>query len=485
MFVENERAAGAAPSHAASELSPSKGREERSDGRDWPDNENGNENASLRRVFFQTFGCQMNEHDTRRIEDQLERRGFARTADATTADLVVVNTCSVRELAVQKALSELGRLAEKKQSRAKIAVTGCAAQMAGDALLKKYKSIDLVLGPDNIYQVGDLVERVMGGERLVRAELDETAGFQFLSSSSAQGMAAFVTVQKGCDKNCSYCIVPRVRGREVSRPLAEIVHEVEGLVASGTREVTLLGQNIDAYRDPDNVRFDALLRAVGSVAGLARLRFTTSHPNDFALAAAQAMADLPAACEHLHLPAQSGSDAVLKRMYRGYTRERYLQKVAAIRALMPNMSLTTDLIVGFPGESEDDFQQTLSLVREAQFDMAFSFTYSVRPGTPAQPWPDDVATGEKKERLARLNAEIRAVALQRTQRFVGQTLEVLVEGPSRTDASVLCGRIRQNTTVNFKADAQPGDLVQVEITEAPNGFSLLGRLSDAPVSAAA
>ena len=440
-----------------------------------------------RSVYFQTFGCQMNEHDTSRLAEKLAARGFARVEDKESADLLVVNTCSVRELAVQKALSEVGRWREHKQERGqKIAVTGCVAQLQGAELLKKYKDIDLVLGPDNIYQAGDLVERVMQGERLVRAELDETAGFQFLSSTNegAGGVQAFVTVQKGCDKNCSYCIVPRVRGREVSRPLAEIVTEVTQLVERGVREVTLLGQNIDAYRDPDNARFDVLLRAVADIAGLSRLRFTTSHPNDFTLAMAQAMAEAPALCEHLHLPAQSGSDAVLKRMFRGYTRERYLQKIAAIRALMPDMSLTSDLIVGFPGESEDDFQKTLELVELAQFDAAFSFTYSIRPGTPAQAWKDDVAEHEKKARLARLNEVIRSMAKKRTERFVGRVVPVLVEGPSRLDASVLSGRIRQNTPVNFSGHALPGETVMVEITAAPNGFFLLGKRIEAQREAA-
>ena len=434
--------------------------------------------ATPRSVYFQTFGCQMNEHDTSRLAEKLAARGFVRVQDKESANLLVVNTCSVRELAVQKALSEVGRWREHKRERGlKIAVTGCVAQLQGEGLLKKYPDIDLVLGPDNIYQVGDLVERVMAGERLVRAELDETAGFQFLASEVGEhAVQAFVTVQKGCDKNCSYCIVPRVRGREVSRPLQEIVGEVEQLVARGVREVTLLGQNIDAYRDPANTRFDALLRAVAKVPELARLRFTTSHPNDFTLAMAQAMAESPSICEHLHLPAQSGSDNVLKRMYRGYTRDRYVQKIAAIRALMPDLSLTSDLIVGFPGESEADFQATLELVELAQFDAAFSFTYSIRPGTPAQAWADDVPEGEKKARLARLNEVIRLMARHRSQRFVGRVMEVLVEGPSRLDANVLCGRIRHNTPINFNGNARPGETVLVEVTAAPNGFFLMGRV---------
>lgn len=434
--------------------------------------------GASRTVYFQTFGCQMNEHDTSRLAEKLAARGFARVQDKESADLLVVNTCSVRELAVQKALSEVGRWREHKAERGqKIAVTGCVAQLQGDELLKKYKDIDLVIGPDNIYQAAELVERVMGGERLVRAELDETAGFQFLSSEgAADGVQAFVTVQKGCDKNCSYCIVPRVRGREVSRPLAEIVAEVTQLASRGVREVTLLGQNIDAYRDPDNTRFDMLLRAVAAVPELSRLRFTTSHPNDFTMAMAQAMADTPTICEHLHLPAQSGSDNVLKRMFRGYSRERYLQKIAAIRALMPDLSLTTDLIVGFPGETEEDFQATLELVELAQFDAAFSFTYSIRPGTPAQSWRDDVPETEKKSRLARLNDVIRLMAKKRTERFVGRVMPVLVEGPSRMDAKVLCGRIRHNTPINFTGHALRGETVLVEVTAAPNGFFLMGQI---------
>jgi tRNA-2-methylthio-N6-dimethylallyladenosine synthase len=263
----------------------------------------------------------------------------------------------------------------------------------------------------------------------------------------------------------------------VSRPLAEIVDEVRRLVASSAREVTLLGQNIDAYRDPTGHRFDTLLRQVAAVPALSRLRFTTGHPNDFTEAMAQAMADAPNICEHLHLPAQCGSDAILKGMYRGYTRARYLEKIAMVRKKIPDLTLTTDLIVGFPGESEEDFEQTLALVHEADFDSAFVFSYSVRPGTPAAPWPDSVPEADKRRRLLRLIEEVRVVALRRISRFVGRRMQVLVEGPSRTDSGVWTGRIRHNSVVNFVGQASPGELVMVDIERAQNGFSLWGRLA--------
>jgi tRNA-2-methylthio-N6-dimethylallyladenosine synthase len=435
-----------------------------------------------RKLYLHTFGCQMNEHDTERMTEILARRGFAVTDLPDEADLVIMNTCSVRELAVQKALSELGRLRVHKETRGtRIAVTGCVAQQEGASLLKKYKDIDLVLGPDNIYQLGELVDRVFQGERLTYAELDETAGFHFLTHDEDAGLrknqlAAFVTVQKGCDKKCSYCIVPRVRGAEVSRPLEEIVAEVEGLVARGIRDVTLLGQNIDAYRDPQNRKFDVLLRAVGAVVGIWRVRFTTSHPNDFSPAMAQAMAETQTVCEHLHLPAQSGSDGVLKRMYRGYSQKRYLEKIAMVRALIPDVRLTTDLIVGFPGETEEDFQETLKLVQEARFDGAFVFAYSVRPGTPAEPWPDDVPEATKRERLHRLNEAMRVMSIARAARFVGQALEVMVEGPSRTNPNVLTGRSRHNHIVLFTGEAEPGTLVHVRIDSEESGYWLKGTL---------
>ncbi len=440
---------------------------------------------ATRKLYMHTFGCQMNEHDTTRMSEILARKGFARTEDAEAADLVVVNTCSVREHAVQKALSELGRLRQHKHTRGtRIAVTGCVAQQEGDSLIKKYPEIDLVLGPDNIFQVGELVDRVFEGERLVYAELDETPGFQFLTTDAESGIrqrrvGAFVTVQKGCDKHCSYCIVPIVRGAEVSRPLEEVVAEVAGLVASGTRDVTLLGQNIDAYRDPQNRRFDTLLRAVGAIDGLLRLRFTTSHPNDFSPLMAQAMAEVPTICEHLHLPAQSGADGILKRMFRGYTRARYLEKIAMVRALIPDVRLTTDLIVGFPGETEEDFAQTLELVQLAQFDAAYVFAYSVRPKTPAAPWPDDVPEATKRERLHRLNDALGVLAVERAKRFVGRVQEVMVEGPSRTNAKILSARNRHNHVVLFDPNEQviePGSMVNVEITSEDTGYSLRAKL---------
>lgn len=436
--------------------------------------------AASKGVYFQTFGCQMNEHDTQRISDQLAVRGYSEVAEPKDADLIVVNTCSVRDHAVQKALSELGRLREHKTRDTKIVVAGCVAQMSGESLIRKYKDIDLVLGPDNVFQIGELVDRTRQGERIVAAELDESPGFQFLAAKGTRTkqVSAFVTVQKGCDKKCSYCIVPSVRGAEVSRPLEEIVVEVERLLAGGVKEVTLLGQNIDAYRDPNGRRFDAVLRTVGALPGLFRLRFTTGHPNDFTPAMAAAMAEVGTVCEHLHLPVQHGADGILKRMYRGYTKQRYLEKIAMVRALIPNLTLTTDLIVGFPGETEEDFQETLRIVEEAQFDQAYCFTYSVRPGTPAQDWGDSVPDEVKKERLQRLLEATRLMSKRRLDRHVGQVMEILTEGPSRLRPEVMTGRTRHNTVVNFEGDVPPGTLVMARMFETGSGFHLRGELVD-------
>lgn len=442
-----------------------------------------------KKLFIDTYGCQMNEHDSLRMGEQLRQQGFKTVSDPEQADLVLINTCSVRELAVQKAFSQIGRLRSAKERQGtKIAVTGCVAQLEGESLLRRFKEVDLVLGPDNIYQLSHLVERVFKGERLVKAELDESPSYQFLTSASAPSeaglrasqLSAFVTVQKGCDKNCSYCIVPSVRGREVSRSLGEILDEIKHLVSHGVVEMTLLGQNIDAYHDAQGHRFDTLLSQSAQVEGLKRLRFTTGHPNDFNEAMANAMASHPAICEHLHLPAQSGSDTVLKRMYRGYSRQRYLEKVAMVHSKIADMSLTTDLIVGFPGETEQDFEATLELVELAQFDSAFCYSYSVRPNTKAAPWVDDIPENIKRKRLNILIDAVKKMALKRAQRFIGRTMEVLVEGPSRTNPNTLTGRIRHNTVVNFegRGDIEPGDLVGVQMLSTTNGFSLWGQLED-------
>jgi len=438
-----------------------------------------------RQVYVETYGCQMNAHDSSKILELLNARGYEHTTHIEQADVVVINTCSVRELAVQKAYSQIGTLKDiKAQKNTKIVVTGCVAQLEGDQILKRFNNVDLVLGPDNIYQIGDLIERTYLNERLVRAELDESPGFQFLSSvptTKNNRISGFVTVQKGCDKNCSYCIVPQVRGREVSRPLEEITQEISNLVSSGIRDITLLGQNIDAYRDPKDRRFDVLLHEASQVKGLNRLRFTTGHPNDFNEKMANVMATSPTLCEHLHLPVQSGSDAVLKKMYRGYTRARYLEKINMVRDKIPDLAITSDLIVGFPGETEEDFEQTLDLVKLAGFDAAFCYSYSVRPDTKAQLlFKDTVTEKEKRIRLQKLIDLVRQTALARADRFVGRTMEVLVEGPSRLQPNHLTGRIRHNTVVNFAGHSpiKPGMLIPVKIERNINGFSLWGCVAD-------
>ena len=443
--------------------------------------------AEEKHIFIHNFGCQMNLHDARRMEEVLRPLGYTPTSRADEADLIVVNTCSVRDKVQAKVLTALGRYAQLKERnpRLVVGVAGCVAQQEGERLFKAAPCLDLILGPDHIAALPRLLEQVASGRsaQVGFVDVDDYTFLRAAPRAGGEGPTALVTIQKGCDNHCAYCIVPLVRGPEVSRPLDDVVGEVEDLVAAGVKEVTLIGQNVNSYRgdagrDGDFVR---LLRRVDAVPGLQRLRFTTSHPRDFSSSLSACFGELPRLCPWLHLPVQSGANPVLASMNRGYTREGYLRAVREVRQVRPDLSIGTDLIVGFPGERADDFQETLSLVEEIQFDYSFSFKYSVRPGTAAAQLLDDVPEEEKSRRLTALQACQDRITRGRLAARVGQRLEVLVEGWSRRGQPQLSGRTPGNQVVNFESrgDVATGMLVEVRITEA-GSHSLMGELQGAP-----
>lgn len=425
----------------------------------------------MAKLHLITYGCQMNEYDSERVAGLLAERQFELTDDAAEADLVLLNTCAIREKCEDKVYSRLGQLRALKarNPRLVVGVMGCMAQLHRAEIRERAPVVDLVFGSPAIARVGELVERV----RQTRAPVLETgeAPLVKITARPATGrrLTAFVTVMEGCDHHCSFCVVPTTRGRERSHPPEAIVAEVRQLAAEGCREVTLLGQTVNAYgRDlPEPTDLAALLARLSEVEGIARLRFTTSNPYNLTPSLVAAMRDLPRVCEALHLPLQSGSDRVLERMRRGYTRERYLELVAELREAVPALALSTDLIVGFPGETEEDFEATVDMVERVAYDSVFAFRYSPRPGTPAAELPDQVPLAEKARRNARLLEVADRVAAGRSARLLGRELEVLVEGPSRRDTAVLSGRTRCHRVVNFDGQgrASAGDLVAVRITE--------------------
>ncbi len=443
----------------------------------------------MRRVFIHTFGCQMNESDSARMLEALSREGWSAAAEAAEADLILVNTCAVRDKAEQKLYSALGRYRAAKRARgALLGVAGCVAQQEKDRLLERAPYVDFVVGPDNLSRLPALVRAAAAGEgpqvETGRMDADRYV-FPRADPALARAPTAFVTAMKGCDNVCSFCIVPYTRGREQSRPYGEVVAEVEGLVAAGVREVTLIGQNVNSYRG--GCGFAALLRRVAEVPGLARLRFTTSHPQDFGEDLARCFADLPVLCPHLHLPVQSGSDAVLSRMRRGYTAAEYEARVAVLREIAPGVALTSDVIAGFPGETEEDYAATLRLVERVRFDNLYSFVYSPRPHTAAALREEEwgrVPYAVQVERLERLQALQRAVSAEIMARAVGSEVEVLVEGPSH-DGARRCGHTPENRMVNFDGTAAAGALVRVRV-EGASPASLSGRqtavLSEPPAA---
>ncbi len=426
----------------------------------------------MRRYHVTTFGCQMNAHDSERIKGLLEELGLGEAVSQDEADVIVLNTCTIREKPDTKFAAYMGNAAALKRERPDlvIAVGGCYAEAQRDRLFSLYPDVDVAFGPGTIAHLGEwLGAGGHGVERAAWGIADERRFAAQLPMHRERSFQAWVQISMGCNSTCSYCIVPAVRGREVSRRPGEVLAEVTQLAQEGVRELTLLGQNVNSWgRDllPDiHTEFGELLRACDAVDGIERIRFTSPHPKDFRKPVIAAMAEATAVCEHAHLPLQSGSTPILKVMRRTYSQERYLKLVDELRAGIPDLALSTDIIVGFPGESEEDFQETLTVVETVRFDSAFTFVYSPRAGTDAAAMtqvPDEI----KRDRIERLVEVVQRIAGERNEERVGLVEEVLVEGPSRTDPSFLRGRTRRNTTVNFLGDACAGELVDVRIERA-------------------
>jgi tRNA-2-methylthio-N6-dimethylallyladenosine synthase len=423
----------------------------------------------VKRYHVTTFGCQMNEHDSERMKGMLESLGYTEAPDRSDADLILFNTCSIREKADNRLVGHLGeakRLKNEDPSRV-IGVGGCWAQSLKDEVFEQFPFVDVAFGPG---QVPKLAEFLTSDSITAQGFFEFESFTGHLPPKREREFQGWMQISVGCNCRCSYCIVPSTRGREVSRPAAELVEEARRLAGDGVRELTLLGQNVNSYgRDlPKDAKttFAELLAMIDSIDGVDRIRYTSPHPKDMREDVIRAHAELPSLCEHIHLPLQAGSSRILKAMRRTYNRERYMDRVALIREHVPDCALTTDIIVGFPGETEANFQETLEVAEEVGYDGAFTFIYSPRRETEAAEMPDQVPHDVKRDRMERLVEVIQRRATERAQRFVGRTMEVLVEGPSRTDPSKLRGRTRHNKTVNFHGTAAPGEMVEVEIASA-------------------
>jgi tRNA-2-methylthio-N6-dimethylallyladenosine synthase len=445
-----------------------------------------------KKLYIETFGCQMNEYDSAKMRDVLERsHGYQLTDDPEAADLLLINTCSIREKAQEKVFSQLGRWRPLKAKRpgVKIGVGGCVASQEGEALQARAPFVDLVFGPQTLHRLPQLLEESEASQRPVMdISFPEVEKFDALPEPRAEGPKAYVSVMEGCSKYCTFCVVPYTRGEEISRPVEDVVREITALAAQGVREVNLLGQNVNAYRgemeDGEIADFALLLYYVAAIDGIDRIRYTTSHPVEMTDALVDAYREIPKLVSHLHLPVQSGSDRILKLMKRGHGRDDYIDLVRRLREARPDLSLSSDFIVGFPGETEADFEQTMELIERLGFDHSFSFIYSARPGTPAAEMADDVGLEAKKARLARLQQRIAAMAAEISAGMVGTVQRVLVEGVARKDFAQLCGRTENNRVVNFDGPPQLiGRFAEVVIAEAlPN--SLRGRLADSADPAA-
>jgi tRNA-2-methylthio-N6-dimethylallyladenosine synthase len=423
----------------------------------------------VKRYHVTTFGCQMNEHDSERMKGMLEALGYEQAPTRDEADLILFNTCSIRETADSRFIGNLGeakRLKTENPDRV-VGVGGCWAQSVKDEVFERFPFVDVAFGPGQIHRLAEFLT----SDSLTAQGFFEFEGFSgHLPMRREREFQGWVQISVGCNCVCSYCIVPSTRGREVSRDPGELLAEIEGLAGEGVREVTLLGQNVNSYgRDlakETRVTFAGLLGRIDGIDGIERVRYTSPHPKDMREDVIRAHAELPSLCEHIHLPLQAGSSRILKAMKRTYNRERYLDRVAQIREHVPDVALTTDIIVGFPGETEDDFRETLEVVEQVRYDSAFTFIFSPRRGTAAADLPGQLPHAVKRERMERLVEVVQRIATERAQRFVGRTMEVLVEGPSRTDPSRLRGRTRHNKTVNFTGVAQAGELTDVEIGSA-------------------
>ena len=446
-----------------------------------------------KKLFIKTFGCQMNDYDSRRIVDLLaQSHGMEKTDDAQSADVLLLNTCSVREKAQEKVFSQLGRWRELKDSRPQlvIGVGGCVASQEGEAILNRAPYVDLVFGPQTYHRLPSMYDALML-ERQGRVDISfpEIEKFDYLPPPQSDGCRAFVSVMEGCSKYCTFCVVPYTRGEEFSRPFDDVITEIYELAEQGVKEVTLLGQNVNAYAGARHgggkVGFAELVRYSTAVEGIERLRYTTSHPIDFDQDLIDVYADVPELVSHLHLPVQSGSDRILRLMKRGYTVADYEQIIRQVKLQRPGLVVSTDFIVGFPGETDDDFDQTMDLVDRVGFDQSYSFVYSARPGTPAAVLTDELSAEVKQQRLIRLQERIRQFASSISQQMIGTIQRVLVDGPSRKDPQQLSGRTDNNRVVNFLGSSQcKNQFVDIMITEAlPN--SLRGhRAEDTPKNSA-
>jgi tRNA-2-methylthio-N6-dimethylallyladenosine synthase len=446
-------------------------------------------------VYIKTYGCQMNERDSEAVAAQLVAKGYSLALSERVADVILLNTCSVRDMAEQKAIGKMQSVAaEVRRNRPQVVLgfLGCMAQSRGRKLIEQVPDVDLVVGTQKFHRTADYLDEILAGRRDKIVDVEAEAGSEGTikehllpgAGVSPRRVSAFVSIMQGCNQYCTFCIVPYTRGEERSRSIADIVAECRKLVESGTREITLLGQIVTSYGKRDlparygKSSFVQLLEAVHEVEGLERIRFTSPHPKGYGDDLVEAYERLPKLCESAHLPAQSGSDRILKLMHRGYTRERYAGIVKKLRAVRPGMGITTDLIVGFPGETEEDFEETLSLVREMEFDNGYLFKYSPRKDTPAAALPDQVPSALKEERNARLLALVNEIGGRRYGEQVGRTMEVLVEGPSKRNASRLMGRTRCNRIVVFDGgEEQQGRLMDLKIERA-GAFTLYGAEED-------
>ncbi len=441
------------------------------------------------KLYIKTLGCQMNEYDSARMLDSLEEaHKMTRTEDPSEADLILLNTCSIREKAQEKVFSQLGRWRPFKKTNPNlvIGVGGCVASQEGAAILDRAPFVDIVFGPQTLHRLPQMYTDVVQSRKpIVDISFPEIEKFDNLPSPKAEGPSAFVSIMEGCSKYCSFCVVPYTRGEEVSRPFDDVITEVVELAEQGVREVNLLGQNVNAYRgvmhDDQIADLALLIEYVAAIDGIDRIRFTTSHPLEFSDSLIEVYGRVPELVSHLHLPVQSGSDRVLALMKRGHTRLEYKNKIKRLRAIRPNLSMSSDFIIGFPGETDKDFEETMNLINDIGFDHSFSFIYSARPGTPASSLPDDTPMQTKKDRLSILQTRISQRAAEISAAMVGTTQTILVEGLSKKDNKQLRGRTENNRVVNFKGSQELiGRFIDVEITEAlPN--SLRGSLADSEV----
>lgn len=438
-----------------------------------------------KKLHIKTWGCQMNEYDSQKMADLLDAtNGYQLTEEAEDADVILLNTCSIREKAQEKVFHQLGRWKLLKDDKPEliIGVGGCVASQEGDSIRQRAPFVDVIFGPQTLHRLPEMIKQVQSGNSssVVDVSFPEIEKFDRLPEPKAEGPTAFVSIMEGCSKYCTFCVVPYTRGEEVSRPLDDVLLEVAQLAEQGVREVNLLGQNVNAYRgethDGEICYFSDLLRYVAAIDGIDRIRYTTSHPVEFTPDIIDAYADVPELVDHLHLPVQSGSDRVLNLMKRGHTALEYKSTIRKLRKIRPNLSMSSDFIIGFPGESKADFEATMNLINDIGFDMSFSFIYSARPGTPAADLPDDVTEQEKKERLYILQNRITQMAQQISRQMFDTEQRILVEGPSKKNPMELRGRTENNRVVNFEGPHSViGQFVDVRITEAlPN--SLRGEL---------